>query len=202
MNKGKYIKKGRYTLRTLEIPDAKKKIKKEFETLSGRFIVLLNMTAENYFDVAMETAELMSKRGKGIYVTVSRPCGHISEKMQKRNINTDNISFIDCVSAMSGGDENKNYIFVESPSALEEICLQITLSLDKIISDEKFLIVDSISTLLIYNSIDSIKKFSMFLINKLKLEGVNGILMVIEGETNEELKQSLIGMCDKTIDIE
>ena len=93
--------------------DVRSKIKKELETLSCAFVVLLDVPAENYFDAIVQTADVMSKRGKGVYVTASRPYRHISEKMQKRNINTNNISFIDCVSAMSGGDEDENlYAFV------------------------------------------------------------------------------------------
>ena len=46
---------------------------------------------------------------------------------------------------------------------------------------------------------NSVKEFSMFLMNKLRLDGVDGILVIIEKESPDDLKQILIAMCDKAI---
>ena len=182
----------------------KNNIKKEFEALNRRFIVLLDVPAKNYFDSVMESANfVVEKEKKGVYVSVSRPFRYISNEMQRRNINMDNILFIDCISAMAGEHDNGNEkcMFVKSPSALEEISINITSLIDKIECDEKFLIMDSVSTLLIYNSMDSVKEFLLFLIKKLRLERVSGIIITVEKETSEEIKQILIEKCDKAIHV-
>jgi len=181
--------------------DVKDQIKKEFKALKSNFLVLLDTHAENYFEAVMEIAGLMSEEKTGVYVTASRPYRFISSEMQRRNINTDNILFLDCISAMAGehSSGNEKCIFVENPAALEEISMHINSLTSRIKSDEKFLIMDSVSTLLIYNSTNSVKEFSMFLINKMRLEGLNGMLVIIEKEAPEDLKQILIAMCDKTI---
>jgi archaellum biogenesis ATPase FlaH len=184
------------------MPDLNEQIKNEFEALSSNFIVVLDTRAENYSNAVMESAKCMAgKDKKGVYITISRPYRYILREMQKRNIPTDNIFFLDCVSYMAGGRGEGNCTFVENPAALEEISMYITSSLDKIESPEKFLILDSLSTLLIYNSLNSIKEFSMFLMNKLRLEGIDGVLVIIEKEAPEDLKQILISMCDKTITV-
>jgi len=176
------------------------KIKKEFETSSEKFVVLLDIPAEKYFATSMDSANFMSEGGKkGVYVTVSRPYRFISKEMQKRSINTDNLLFIDCISCMAGDYSDGTCTFVENPAALEEISMHIISLLDKIESDEKFLIMDSVSALLIYNGTNSVKEFLMFLINKLRLEKVNGILLVIGNDAPGDLKQILIAMCDKAI---
>jgi len=177
----------------------KNPIENEFETLNGEFIFLLDTRPEDYFDAVMEITKLMSSRGKGVYVIVSRPYRFILNEMQRRKINTDNILFLDCISAMAGEHGDKVCKYVESPAALEEIGMHIGLLLDKIESKEKFLILDSISALLIYNSKNSLKEFSMFLINRLRLEKVTGVLVIIEKEIPDDLKQILIAMCDKVI---
>ena len=184
------------------MPDLKNQIKSEIESLSSNFIVLLDTHAENYFESVMESAGAMTaKNKKGVYVTVSRPYRYILREMQKRNIKTDGLVFIDCISSMAGERGEGNCTFVENPAALEEISMYLTFSLDKLESTEKFMIIDSISTLLIYNSLNSVKEFSMFIINKMRLEGVDGVLVVIEKEAPEDLKQSLVAMCDKTINV-
>jgi len=181
--------------------DVNNQIKKEFGTLKSNFLVLLNVNAENYFEAVMKSASIMSKRKKGVYVTVTRPCRFILKEMKKRNINTDNILFLDCISAMAGESGNEFFTCIENPAAIEEISMHINSLLNKIESDEKFLLIDSLSTLLIYNSIDSVKEFSMFLTNMLRLKGVDGILVIIEKEAPEDLKQILIAMCDKVIHV-
>ena len=185
-------------MKTDNLPD--NKIKKEFEVLSGSFVLLLDTHAENYFESVMDSADFMSGKGKkGVYVTISRPYRYLSKEMQKRGIKTENIIFIDCISSMAGEHGSENCVLVENPAALEEVSMHISSSLSKIKSGEKFLIMDSISTLLIYNSLNSVKEFSMFLINKLGLEGVDGVLVTLGKESPEDLKQILIAMCDKVI---
>ena len=182
--------------------EIKNQIEKEFETLSGDFVVLLNTRAENYSDAVMESVSLMLKKEKkGVYVTASRPYRFISKEMQRRNIKTEDVLFLDCISSMAGDRGNGSCIYVENPAALEEISMHISSLLNKIGSDKKFLIIDSISTLLIYNSTNSVKEFAMFLVNKLRLEDVSGILVTIEKEAPDDIKRILIAMCDKAIHI-
>jgi archaellum biogenesis ATPase FlaH len=184
------------------MPDLNEHIKNEFEALSSNFIVVLDTRAENYSNAVMESAKFMvGKEQKGVYVTVSRPYRYILKEMQKRNIPTAGIFFLDCVSYMAGEGGEGCCAFVENPAALEEISMYLTSSLNRIDSPEKFLIFDSLSTLLIYNSLNSVREFSMFLMNKLRLDDVNGVLVIIEREAPEDLKQILIAMCDKTITV-
>jgi len=178
----------------------KDKIEKEFKTLDDKSVVLLDLNAENYFEAVMHAVDFMLKKGrKGVFITVSRPYKYILREMQKRNIATENLLFIDCTSAMAGEHDGASCTYIENPAALEEIGMQIGSLLDAIKSEEKFLIVDSISALLIYNTAPSIKEFSMFLINKMRLEGVTGILVTIEKDVPEDIKRILIAMCDEVI---
>ena len=184
-------------------PMAKTQIREKFEALNDKFdksVTLLETPAESCFEDVMDSvASMLEKEKKGVYVTASRPYKYISKEMQKRNINKGSVLFIDCISRMVGDPGDGDCTYVENPASLEEISMYIISLLDKIESDKKFLIMDSISTLLIYNNSTAIKEFSMFLINKLRLEGVNGIMVTIEKQTPEELKHLLISMCDKKV---
>jgi archaellum biogenesis ATPase FlaH len=180
--------------------EIKEKIKEEIEPMSNKFIVLLDTPAEKYCDAAMCSADFMVGKGRtGVYVSASRPYRFMLKEMQKRGINPDNLLFIDCISRMAGEQPRGKCLYVENPSALGEISLHIASILDKIESNEKFLIMDSLSTLLIYNSANSIKDFLTFLINKLRLEGIDCIILVIEQEAPPDLRSALVGMCDKSI---
>lgn len=185
--------------------DLKSKLEEEIKALNDNFILLIDTRAENYFDVVMEAISLIIERDeKGVYLTSSRPYSFILKEMQKRNIKSEGIMFIDGISYMSGSmdcSNKKDCIFIENPAALEEMIMHLTPLINKIKSDKKFLIIDSISTLLIYNDAISLKKFSMSLTNMLRMNEMKGVLMVIEKEAPDELKQILMSMCDKTIHV-
>ena len=123
----------------------------------------------------------------------------IKIKMLKRNIKTEDLLFIDCISAMAGEHGNGDCVFIENPASLEEISMHIGSLLEGIESEKKFLVLDSFSSLLIYNNKNSIEEFAMYLINKLRLNNVNGILVVMEKDIPDGLKKILIAMCDKVI---
>lgn len=179
----------------------KDQIREKFESAGDPQLILLNTSSENYFEAVMESTKFMLKEGEGIYFTASRPYRYISKEMQRRKIKTDDLVFIDCISIMAGEHSNGDCIFVENPAALEEISMYIDSMLDKMEGSKKFLVMDSLSTLLIYNSQASVKEFSMFLMNKLRIHGVGGVFVVLERELPKDIKQILIAMCDKTVQI-
>ncbi len=68
----------------------------------------------------------------------------------------------------------------------------------KLKSNEKFLIIDSISALLIYNTPSSVKECLTPLITTLRLLGMAGIV-ITTNETPKELEQLLMSMSDNLI---
>lgn len=168
--------------------------------MDENFIVLTDTRSGDYFDEVMDYVGVIAGAGgKGVYFTTSRQYRFISKEMKKRGINLNSLLFLDCISAMAGESGDKFCTVIENPSDLEEISTNLCKLLDKIESDKKFLVIDSISALLMYNSISSVKEFSVFLTQKLRKKGVKRMLVVIENESPEPLKQILNATCDKSI---
>lgn len=61
--------------------------------------------------------------------------------------------------------KEKNVIFAESPSALTTISISITQLSEKIKSD-RILMIDSLSTFLVYNDVDTLARFVSTIIVK------------------------------------
>jgi len=187
--------------------DLKNKIEKGLKSIGSNFMVLLDTHSENYFEAVMESARFMLEDNKkGVYVTVSHPCKFILNEMRERDINTGNLLFVDCITSVSGfhiagGFEDNNCLFAKSPSELDQISRQINSLLEKIKYDEKFLIIDCISTLLIYNSASSVREFTMSLADKLRFEGADGIIVTIKKEIPDDLKENLVSICDGSVSV-
>jgi archaellum biogenesis ATPase FlaH len=137
----------------------------------------------------------------GVYVSITRPHEYILNAMDDSGIPSTNLFFIDCISLMAGKQQEKldNVVYVENPSSLEEVSMYLDRMLSKVGRERKFLFLDSLSSLLIYNTDKSVKEFTHFIINKIRLENIAGVILSIEKKEVEELVKTLNPMCDTEI---
>jgi len=180
------------------------KLDKELNNLAEKFIILLNTDPEYYFDSVAETVKFMTDKGmRGIYVTSARPYGYIERKFRSYDINTQNLFFIDLISCMAGksAGEVGNCIFIENPVSLDEIEMWINILMERDDAKNKFLIIDSLSSLLVYNRPMSLKKFTELLVNYLRRYGVNGIFTTIDSEKHEVFQEETEMLYDRTINL-
>ena len=90
----------------------------------------------------------------GIYVSLNKTQKGIEDVFLKNDIDTSKLFFIDCIS----GEDKRDDVLHVAPNNLDELSLAIK-DFIKEIKGEKFLIVDAISTLLIYNSENKVAAF-------------------------------------------
>ena len=65
---------------------------------------------------------------------------------------------------------------------------------------KKFILVDTISTLLIYNSGQTVIKFSHFLTGRIRDWKAEGALITVKKEMDEKLTSQLTQFCDKKVE--
>lgn len=172
----------------------------EFEGLPENFIVSVIVPTDNYEEVNMHILNrfIGEEEKHGIYITLNRPYDSIVGLMKKENIDIKKLSFIDCISKEIGKPKGKvNCIFVRSPADLTEIAV----ALDKLFQHNKhgFIFFDSLDTLLFYNRLDRVIKFVHFITGKMRIYGINGVLLGLHEKTTEELIGELAPFTDKII---
>ncbi|MCC7574758.1 hypothetical protein KO361_04155 [Candidatus Woesearchaeota archaeon] len=86
------------------------------------------------------------KNEYGLYVSLNKPHESLESSLKKENINTQRLFFIDCVSTEQTQDK-----IVIHPTETETLSTAINYFL-KNIPGKKYLIIDTLSTLLIYNN--------------------------------------------------
>lgn len=98
----------------------------------------------------------------GVYITLNRHYKEILKCLEENKINTKKLFFIDGTSE----DEPKtnNCIFLRSKNSLTELSLAITETCKN--DAVKFIFFDSLTTLLLYNSAETVERFIYFLISK------------------------------------
>ena len=161
--------------------------------------ILYVINAEKYFTGVISIIKKETKNKNTIYVTTNKPYDHITNVLKKAGINPDKIFFIDCISKHIGKaieKEPKNCVYIDSPQNLTTMSVAINESL-KHFAKEKILLLDSLSTLLIYHDSKTIGQFSNFFINKMRAAGVDAIIFALESDIGKDIIKQIESFVDE-----
>lgn len=180
----------------------KKMLEAELKALPENFVVMAIVPFRNFEEVNFHLLDLLIKRydSKGSYITINRPYKSMVQLLNNKNINFKNMFFIDCITKELSERKNvKDCYFVGSPNNLTEIAI----ALDPVFKEgkHKFIFLDSLDTLAIYNSLENVIKFAHFLTSKVRLHDISGIFLAVHENSEEKLMMELAQFCDKVIDL-
>jgi hypothetical protein len=174
----------------------------KLEDLSGYSTVLVISDAEAMTSNTSKIIKSLQKdHDAGVIITVNQPFPVMRKVLEKNTVDTDKLYFIDCISKTAGGgsEKDEHCLYVNSPSDLTELSIAIMQVLESLGKKKKFVFIDSLATFLMYNSAGTLSKFSHFLITKISLMDVSGILMSVEEEMDAKLITELKSFCEKTV---
>jgi len=148
-------------------------------------------------------AELVSKNIPGVYVTLNKPYENVRNYLKDEPVDISKIIFIDAVTKTLGGNMKKteDCLFIGSPENLSDISIAMDQAIMAIPKKDKFLFFDSLSTLLLYNSVDVVAKFIHFISGKMRIWKVKGIIISLRREKDKELIEELREYCDIIINL-
>lgn len=145
----------------------------------------------------------MNKRKSScVYLTIAKPYNTVLNILKKNKVSTGNIFFIDCITSLStGGDMQRsgNAVFCQ-PQSLTNISIVLTSAIESLSKEKnKLLLMDTLSTLLIYNEAGTVTKFVHSLASRLRGLGVKSIIFTLEEETDKKIISQISQFVDKTI---
>jgi len=180
----------------------RKTLENELKNLPENFLVMAIVPSKHFEDANMHLLSILIDKynAKGSYITVNRPYRNMVQLLERKNINISNLFFIDCITKeLKEKAKAKNCYFVGSPSNLTEI----GIALDPIFKEGKhrFVFLDSLDTLMIYNTTESVIRFAHFLTSKVRLHDLSGVLLAVHENSDEKLMVKLAQFCDKVIDL-
>ena len=178
-------------------------LNKELKNIKD-FIALVVVSAKNYQKVNIEILKDLVdvKNTPGVYVTLNKPYDIINRVLEKEKIDTRMIIFIDCISRVAGSESKKvkNCLYIGSPEKLSDISVAIDQAVNALPGAEKFIFLDSLSTLLIYNREGTVARFIHFIAGKIRALKVKGVIISIEKESDKSLINDLSAFCDVRLD--
>ncbi len=168
------------------------------------YVALVLVNPARYQEASMAIVKnFTNKRGMpGVYLSVNKPVSVLNEAFKKAGIRNELIIFIDAITNIeSNMIEEENCYYLESPEHLSDISIAISQAIEAIDHKEKFIFIDSLSTLLIYNNPDTIVKFIHFLIGKMRAWNVTGIIMSLKKRGESGIVAEVSQFCDMTIEL-
>jgi len=169
-------------------------IKRELMEADDSSIILVSAKPQDHMrSVIGLLRSLISDRNLSVvYLSMTKPYRHIIKNAEEAEIDTSNLYIIDCISQISGdaGTEKPlNVVLVENPTSLEEMSMYTEKLLEDIKDKNRIFLMDSLSSLSIYNNPSSVDEFTHFVITKIRLGKIGGIVLSMKTkETMEQLK--------------
>lgn len=180
-------------------------IKKSLSELPEKFIALVETDGRHYSEANIQILKYLvgTLKLSGIYITVNKPCCILKKEFEKNKIDCSKIQFIDAITKTKDGrpDKSDRCVYINSPESLTEISIALN-EIAKSAPQLRFVMLDSISALLIYNPQSSVAKFAHFITNTLRDMKMDGAIITLNREKDKDLIDELAMFCDKVIDFE
>ncbi|WFN34423.1 hypothetical protein L1S32_11370 [Methanogenium sp. S4BF] len=166
------------------------------------FLVLSSASTlkENNIRLVQEVQHLQYRI---IMITFNQPSPILKRTYVKNNIDLETIIFIDAVSKYALGtlpEDIDRAVFINNPRNLTNLSVAISEMLKEYSGTKTCVILDSISTMLIYLSSEDISKFAHFMTSKLAILGMPGFFVAVENGLNPVLMTHLSTFTSEVID--
>ena len=151
------------------IINVRDKFKKGVKGLKD-YIVLVTVDAGNYQKSNIEILKLLVNEQKtpGVYVTLNKPFDIMQRVFKQNKIDSRLVIFIDAISKVDENKKVKNCLFIGSPEKLSDISVAMDQAVKALPTKERFVFVDSINTLQVFNKPGTVARFVYFLASKIR----------------------------------
>ncbi len=144
---------------------------------------------------------LSIKDTQGLYVSLNTSHITVEKNLQKLGADPSKLIFIDCITASLGNvQERQNVIYLDSP---ELILLEgaIKHGLRALGGSKNFLYIESVSTLLAYNSYQSFIRFLRVITSQIRFYGLIGIIFMLDKELEDVEFSQTASFVDEIINL-
>lgn len=185
-------------------PNFRDDFKREVKNLDD-YVALVVVGAKDYRKTAEELINFLVSVEKlpGVYITLNKPYEIILREL--KSISADNrlIIFIDAITKSSTWKDTKvgNCLFIGSPEKLSDLFVALDQAVNSIPLKEKFVFLDSLNTLTLFNTESTVARFTYQLVSKMRSWKIKGIIITLEKDSDDTLINELTQFCDIRLDV-
>jgi KaiC/GvpD/RAD55 family RecA-like ATPase len=134
-------------------------------------VVMSELPSENYFGYIGACVKKLVEEGYGgVYVSFQRPFENIKRLFDQFKVRQDNLLFVDVASsfAQDAPSTHEKVIHIGEDLDINDLVRAIYLALPRINTKQKFIYIDSLSTISLHKPLSETLRFSEFLIRTTK----------------------------------
>jgi hypothetical protein len=168
-------------------------------------IILALSPSRTYRQNTLQMIKEIQKSGSLhiIVICVNQPAAFLMDFYGHNDIDTSRIFFIDAITQYATGvaPENvENCRFVSRPNDLTSMGIAVTTILKKFEGEKTLIFLDSVNAMLIHSSTTDLTKFIHFVISKLRIMNIAGILLAVEKGLDPVLLSQLTTFADDLVE--
>jgi KaiC/GvpD/RAD55 family RecA-like ATPase len=161
----------------------------ELEKLGDQYSVLVITPVEKMQDTANRIIKSYVKSGvSGVYIALNKPHESIEKIMKAESIKTDKLFFIDCMNISPESGNGEKVAHIQNPSDLTSMNIAVNQFMEKM-GGKKFLMLDSLTTMLIYNKENLVIMFVKSLIDEMRRTNSRIVILTPELRGGELLNK-------------
>jgi len=152
--------------------------------------------------LAAHLRALQRDGGRVLLLTADRPYRHLREALAGAGVDVGGLLFVDAVSLMDGAaptERPPNVWFLQSPTMLEMMAMRV----EQVAARNRpvHVVVDSLNALAIYNGLEPVQEFSLFLANRLRAGGTSADFVLHDNQRGKALQDLIHGFVDERVQL-
>jgi hypothetical protein len=169
-------------------------------------IILALSPSRSYRENTLRMIQEIQKSGslRVIVICINQPAAFLISLYQQNGIDTSRVFFIDAITQYATGTAPEscpeNCRYVAKPNDLTTMGIAITQVLQKFKGEKTVIFLDSVNAMLIHSSSVDLTRFIHFIISKLRLMNIAGILLAVEKGLDPVLLTQLTTFSDDLVD--
>ena len=180
-----------------------KSFKREVRS-AKEYIALINLKPDSYQRANIDIVKFLTVEEKtpGVYITLNKPHEVIEKGFKKEGVDTRLIIYIDSVSKVNGDSAKKigNCLYIGNPERLSDMSVAADQAVNALPGGDKFIILDSLNTLLLYNHERTVMRFAHYLATKMREWKIKGIVIILKHSQGNAIADEIVQFCDFKID--
>ncbi len=167
-------------------------------------VLLVTTRADQYNKNLCRLLKTLRKRyGHGVIITANRPYHVLAATMREAGLDLTGLEFVDCISALTGHHppNEPGVTFIDGPLLLEMIALRAQQLSRFMPPGDRFLVLDSVSTLKLYNGAGPVTEMAHTLTTRMRLMEIPTAFLALDDPGEERLRNGIAGYCDKTVEL-
>lgn len=177
-------------------------------TIAGddKRIILALSPSKTYRENNLRMLREIQKGGmRSIIICVNQPASFLMDYYSRNGVDTSMIFFIDAITQYATGASAEcpgNCKFVAKPNDLTAIGMAVTTILKKFEEEKVIIFLDSVNAMLIHSSSTDLTRFIHFVISKLRIMNIAGILIAVEKGLDPVLLSQLTTFSDDLVEFD